>query len=53
MNEAQGAPVKAIIPIGTKVQSIPEQDQLPQIFETDKEIEAASAIKIYKSFSTD
>ena len=40
MNEAIGAPSKAIIPEGTKVQSIPEQDQLPQIFETIEEIEA-------------
>jgi len=40
MNEALGAPASAIIPIGTKVQSIPEQDQLPQLFETTEEIEA-------------
>jgi hypothetical protein len=40
MNESQGAPPRAIIPVGTKVQSVPEQDQLPQIFETTEEIEA-------------
>jgi hypothetical protein len=40
MNEAQGAPPSAIIPKGTKVQSIPKQDQLPQIFETEEEINA-------------
>ncbi|HEV8508693.1 MAG TPA: putative baseplate assembly protein, partial [Chitinophagaceae bacterium] len=40
MNEAPGAPGKAILPVGTKVQSIPEQDQLPQVFETIEEIEA-------------
>jgi hypothetical protein len=49
LNEAQGAPVKTVIPIKTKVQSIPEQDQLPQIFETSEEIEARvewNAIKL-------
>jgi hypothetical protein len=40
MNESAGAPASAIIPVGTKVQSIPEQDQLPQLFETTGEIEA-------------
>ncbi len=40
MNDAVGAPSTATIPVGTKVQSIPEQDQLPQIFETIEEIEA-------------
>jgi hypothetical protein len=40
MNEAQGAPVSAIIPVGTKVQSVPEQNQLPQVFETTEQIEA-------------
>ena len=40
MNESSGAPPKAVIPVGTKVQSIPEQDQLPQIFETIEELEA-------------
>src|SRR3954453_9455635 len=32
MNEAPGAPASAIIPVGTKVQSVPEQNQLPQVF---------------------
>ena len=40
MNEAQGAPATAIVPVGTKVQSIPKQNQLPQIFETAEQIEA-------------
>jgi len=40
MNEAQGAPASAIIPVGTKVQSVPEQSQLPQVFETTAQIEA-------------
>ncbi len=40
MNESPGAPPTAIIPVGTKVQSIPEQAQLPQVFETIEQIEA-------------
>ena len=40
MNESLGTPVKAVLPIGTKVQSIPEQDQFPQVFETIEELEA-------------
>jgi uncharacterized phage protein gp47/JayE len=40
MNESVGAPSKATIAAGTKVQSVPEQDQLPQLFETTEEIEA-------------
>ncbi len=52
MNEAVGAPTKATIPIGTKVQSIPEQDELPQVFETTEEIEARvewNGIKVQSS----
>ena len=40
MNEAEGAPKKALVPTGTKVQSIPEEDELPQVFETIEQIEA-------------
>ncbi|MDB5282752.1 MAG: hypothetical protein JWO06_1827, partial [Bacteroidota bacterium] len=40
MNEAQGAPPTAVVPAGTKVQSIPKQSQLPQVFETIEQIEA-------------
>ncbi|MEO6729680.1 MAG: putative baseplate assembly protein [Ferruginibacter sp.] len=40
VNEAPGASTSAVIPVGTKVQSIPGQDQLPQLFETVSEIEA-------------
>jgi hypothetical protein len=49
LNEAKGSPAKTIIPKGTKVQSIPGQDELPQIFETAEEIEARvewNAIKL-------
>ncbi|WP_208094619.1 putative baseplate assembly protein [Mucilaginibacter agri] len=40
MNEAPGAPLTAVIPVGTKIQSVPEQGQLPQTFETVEQIEA-------------
>lgn len=38
--ETPGAPEKVIVAPGTKAQSIPAQDELPQIFETSVEIEA-------------
>ena len=38
MDEAVGAPTEATIPVGTKIQSIPGQDELPQVFETTEEI---------------
>jgi hypothetical protein len=38
MDEAVGAPTEATIPNGTKIQSIPGQDELPQVFETTEEI---------------
>lgn len=38
MDESPGAPMEAILPIGTKIQSIPGQDEKPQIFETVEEI---------------
>lgn len=40
MEESPGAPLEALLPIGTKIQSIPEQDEKPQIFETIEEIRA-------------
>ena len=40
MDSAVGSPKEAKIATGTKVQSIPAQGQLPQIFETMEEIEA-------------
>src|SRR5690606_30487914 len=40
MDESPGAPMEAILPIGTKVQSIPGQDEKPQLFETIEEIHA-------------
>lgn len=38
-----GGPTEAVIPAGTKAQSIPGQDENPQIFETVEEIDAKAA----------
>jgi len=40
LETAEGAPPSARIGVGTKVQSVPGQDELPQIYETIEEIEA-------------
>jgi hypothetical protein len=40
LETAPGAPGSAVLPVGTKVQSVPGQDELPQIFETVQQIEA-------------
>ncbi|MEZ5082197.1 MAG: putative baseplate assembly protein [Bacteroidales bacterium] len=40
MDESPGAPAQAVIHAGTKVQSIPGQDELPQVFESTEEIVA-------------
>jgi hypothetical protein len=40
LETAPGAPPSAKIGVGTKVQSVPGQDELPQTFETTEEIEA-------------
>jgi len=43
LESAAGAPDKVTIPIGTRVQSLPEQDQIPQSFETVEAITAQAA----------
>ena len=43
VEDAQGTPGKATIDIGTKVQSVPGQDELPQTYETIEKIEANAA----------
>ncbi len=43
VEDALGAPGVATIPAGTKVQSVPPQNQLPQTFETSSEIVAYAA----------
>lgn len=40
LETAPGAPGEATIPVGTRAQSLPGQDELPQIFETVEELEA-------------
>jgi uncharacterized phage protein gp47/JayE len=40
IDDSPGAPGQAIIPAGTKVQSVPPQDQMPQTFETSQDIPA-------------
>ncbi|MFE9018092.1 hypothetical protein ACFYNL_05890 [Streptomyces sp. NPDC007808] len=40
VEETDGAPPLVKVPRGMPVQSIPRQDELPQIFETDAELEA-------------
>jgi hypothetical protein len=40
LEDAPGSPRAAAIPKGTKVQSIPAQEQVPQTFETTEELEA-------------
>jgi hypothetical protein len=43
LETAEGAPAEAIIGVGTRAQSIPAQDEKPQVFETVEEIEARGA----------
>ena len=40
MEDSPGVAEKAMVDVGTKVQSIPAQGQMPQIFETIEKIEA-------------
>lgn len=40
---APGSPAEVTVPAGTRVQSIPGQDELPQTFETSAELSAAAA----------
>lgn len=40
VEDAPGSPLSAIVAVGTKVQSIPPQNKLPQTFETAEEITA-------------
>lgn len=38
MEDTPGAPQKVIIPTGTRAQSVPEKEELPQTFETSEQI---------------
>ena len=42
VEDAPGAPAEAVVPAGTRVQSIPGQGELPQTFETSQEIVATA-----------
>ncbi len=48
LETAKGAPSSAKIDIGSKVQSVPGQDEMPQIFETVEEIVAKSELNELK-----
>jgi hypothetical protein len=43
VTDAPGAPSQANVPVGTRVQSVPGQNQLPQVFETTHAITARAA----------
>src|SRR5262249_6107620 len=43
LETAPGAPLSATIPVGTKAQSTPAQDETPQVYETTEEIRGRSA----------
>jgi predicted phage baseplate assembly protein len=40
LDASPGAPTRAVVARGTKVQSVPGQDELPQTFETDADVDA-------------
>lgn len=40
VNSIEGGPTKAIVPAGTKIASVPGQDEKPQTFETGAELDA-------------
>jgi predicted phage baseplate assembly protein len=40
VDTAEGSPASAVVPAGTKVQSVPGQNELPQTFETSADITA-------------
>jgi predicted phage baseplate assembly protein len=42
VEDAPGAPARAVVPAGTRVQSVPGQGELPQTFETSQEIVAVA-----------
>jgi hypothetical protein len=52
LETAHGAPDEARIAIGTKAQSLPEQDELPQVYETVEEIKARGAWNALKPLTT-
>ncbi|MFD7324218.1 putative baseplate assembly protein [Streptomyces sp. NPDC059875] len=53
VEEAAGAPPAATVPKGTLVQSVPGQDQAPQVFETDDDLEARAAWNAVPAIAAD
>ncbi len=49
LETAPGAPTSAVIDVGTKAQSLPGQDEVPQVFETVEKIEAQAAWNAMKA----
>jgi hypothetical protein len=43
VSEIDGAPTQAIVPAGTKISTIPQPGEDPQVFETDTELDARRA----------
>ncbi|MBN3496376.1 baseplate J/gp47 family protein [Arthrobacter pascens] len=43
VSEIDGAPTRATVPAGTKVSTIPEPGEKPQVFETDADLDACRA----------
>ncbi len=48
VEDAPGSPVTALVPKGTRVQSIPGQDELPQTFETVEDLTARAELNAVK-----
>lgn len=44
LDPSPGAPTRAVVSAGTKVQSVPGQDELPQTFETSIDLEARTEL---------
>ncbi|CAE6484244.1 putative baseplate assembly protein [Nitrosomonas nitrosa] len=47
--QASGVPENVTLPIGIKVQSVPQSDETPQIFETVESIEARPTWNVFKA----
>jgi len=49
LESGPGAPTSVVLPIGTKAQTIPGQDELPQTFETVEELVALPAANAFRT----
>lgn len=52
VDEAEGGPEAAVVPKGTRVQSVPGQDEEPQTFETDADLDARRAWNVLRPRTT-